>query len=61
MKKFLSFEKINNTESESVFIFFPAHQVPEIILNECSKNTENALIEWFEKKPQDNLRKPKYT
>jgi hypothetical protein len=33
-------------ESKSVFRFFPARQVPEIPLNESSKNTENALIEW---------------
>jgi hypothetical protein len=34
---------------ESVFRFFPARQVSEIILNESSKNTENALIEWLRK------------
>jgi hypothetical protein len=27
----------------------PDFQVPEIILNESSKNTENALIEWLPK------------
>jgi hypothetical protein len=35
--------------SETVFRFFPAHQVPEIILNKSSKITENAFIEWFRK------------
>jgi hypothetical protein len=30
---------------ETVIRFFPARQVPEINLNESSKNTENALIE----------------
>jgi hypothetical protein len=29
-----------------VFGFFPALRVSEIILNESSKNTENAFIEW---------------
>jgi hypothetical protein len=29
--------------SESVFIYFSARQVSEIILNESSKNTQNAL------------------
>jgi hypothetical protein len=29
--------------------FFQARQVPEIIYNESSKNTENALIEWLRK------------
>jgi hypothetical protein len=31
--------------TESVFRFFSARQVSEIILNESSKNTQNALIE----------------
>jgi hypothetical protein len=35
------------SESESFFRFFPARQVLEIILDESSKNTENALIEWL--------------
>jgi hypothetical protein len=34
---------------DSVFRFFPARQVPEVILNESSKNTENALIECHRK------------
>jgi hypothetical protein len=37
-------------ESESVFRFFPACLVPEIFLNTSSKNTENALVEWFQKR-----------
>jgi hypothetical protein len=32
---------------ESVFGFFPARQVLEIILNESFKNTKIALIEWL--------------
>jgi hypothetical protein len=32
-------------ESESVFKYSSAHQVPEIILYKSSKNTENALID----------------
>jgi hypothetical protein len=36
--------------NETVFIFSPARQIPEIILNESSKNTENAFIEWLLKK-----------
>jgi hypothetical protein len=31
--------------SESVFRFFPARQVPKIILNKYYRNTENALFE----------------
>jgi hypothetical protein len=34
------------TEFVSVFKFFSARQVPEIILNEYSRNTENALLAW---------------
>jgi hypothetical protein len=30
---------------DSVLSFFPAFQVSEIVLNESSKSTENALIE----------------
>jgi hypothetical protein len=33
---------------DSVLSFFPARQVSEIILNESSKSTENALIEWLQ-------------
>jgi hypothetical protein len=45
MNKFLFFEKIID-----VFRFFPARQIPEIIIfNKSSKNTENALIEWLQK------------
>jgi hypothetical protein len=54
MNKFLSFEKKSTVvaqfwcvESKSVLRFFPARQIPEIILNVSSKNTENALIEWL--------------
>jgi hypothetical protein len=36
-------------QSESVFRFFPARQVSEIILNEYSRNTENALSKWLGK------------
>jgi hypothetical protein len=37
-------KKINDSLSESVLRFYilPARQAPEIILNESSKNTENA-------------------
>jgi hypothetical protein len=31
-----------------VLSFFPARQVSEIILNESSKSTKNALIEWLQ-------------
>jgi hypothetical protein len=31
-----------------VLDFFPARQVPELILKEPSKNTENASIEWLQ-------------
>jgi hypothetical protein len=54
MNKFLSFEKnqLWCGESKSVFIFFPARQVSEIFLNTSSKNTENALVSGFGKRPQ---------
>jgi hypothetical protein len=32
-----------------IMILIPDFQVPEIFLNESSKNTENALIEWLPK------------
>jgi imidazoleglycerol phosphate synthase glutamine amidotransferase subunit HisH len=47
--------------SESDFRFFPARQVPEIILNEYSRNTENALFEWLEKETTRYFVKSKYT
>jgi hypothetical protein len=46
-------------ESESIFSLFPARHVPEIILNESSKNTENALIEWLRKETTRYLTKTK--
>jgi hypothetical protein len=36
-------------EYESVFRFFPVLQVPEIIINEYSKNTENASLSGLER------------
>jgi hypothetical protein len=39
-------------ESETVFRFFPARQVHEIIFNEYLRNTENALIKWLRKRDQ---------
>jgi hypothetical protein len=33
----------------SVHSFFPVSQVSEIVPNESSKSTENALIKWFQK------------
>jgi hypothetical protein len=52
MNKLLSFE--NNQQFLLNFgalspRFFSGRQVPEIIRNESSKNTENALIEWLRK------------
>jgi hypothetical protein len=49
LKQFLSttFAQFWCTESEFILRFFPARQVPEKILNDTSKNTENALIEWL--------------
>jgi hypothetical protein len=38
------------------FRFFPARQVLEIIFNEYSRNTDNALFEWLGKRPQGVLR-----
>jgi hypothetical protein len=40
--------------------FFPARQVSEIILNESSKYTENALIERLQKDPTKYFPKSKY-
>jgi hypothetical protein len=34
-------------KKKTVFRTFPACQIPEIVLNESSKDTENALIEWL--------------
>jgi hypothetical protein len=47
-----TFRKLNSTIFNGICVlaFFPARQVSEIILNEYSKNTENAL--WLKKKPQ---------
>jgi hypothetical protein len=39
------FHKFSATNYDSVLSFFPARQVFEIILNESSKSTENALTE----------------
>jgi hypothetical protein len=50
MNKFVCVEKnqpIWCAESESVFRIFPAHQFPEIILNEYLRNTENAIFKWL--------------
>jgi hypothetical protein len=38
-----------------------AHQVPEIILNEYSRNTENDLFEWLGKETTRYFTKSKYT
>jgi hypothetical protein len=43
----------------SVSRFFPARQVPEIILNESSKNTGNALLGGFGKSLQGFFTKTK--
>jgi hypothetical protein len=40
----------------NVFRLFPARQVPEIILNEYSRNTKNALLSGLEKRAQGILR-----
>jgi hypothetical protein len=47
MNKFLSYEKSQRFLLN--FRFFPARQVPEIILNKSSLNTENVFIEWLRK------------
>jgi hypothetical protein len=44
---------------KTVFGFFPARQVSEIILNESSKNTENYLIEWLRKRTTRYFQKMK--
>jgi hypothetical protein len=56
MHKFVCVEKnqrclrIFGALSPNLFLkFLPARQAPEIILNESSKNTENALIEMLRK------------
>jgi hypothetical protein len=48
MNKFLSFKRNSRFKLNfgiSLFRFFPARQAPDIIFNESSNNTENALIE----------------
>jgi hypothetical protein len=50
----------NQLESESVFRFFPARQAPEIILNEYSNNTENALFKWLGKETTRYFTKSKF-
>jgi hypothetical protein len=39
----------NPRNPQETTTFFPASQVPEIILNKSSKNTENVHIEWLRK------------
>jgi hypothetical protein len=46
---FLMFYFQISADHESDLRFSLARQAPEIILNESSKNTENALIEWLPK------------
>jgi hypothetical protein len=43
------FHKFSTANYYSVLSFFPARQISEIILNEPSKSTENALIGWLQK------------
>jgi hypothetical protein len=40
----------DNTLQQKTGRFFTARQVPERIFNETSKNTENDIIEWLQKK-----------
>jgi hypothetical protein len=40
--------------------FLPTRQVPEIILNEYSRNTANALFEWLGKETTRYFTKTKY-
>jgi hypothetical protein len=39
------FHRFSAAINDSVLRFFPARQVSEVILNESSKSTENALVE----------------
>jgi hypothetical protein len=43
------FHTFSAAHCDSVLSFLPATQVSEIVLNESSKSSENALIEWLEK------------
>jgi hypothetical protein len=47
--------------SPNLFLrFLPTRQVPEIILNEYSRNTANALFEWLGKETTRYFTKTKY-
>jgi hypothetical protein len=42
------------------FRFLPVRKIPEIILNEYSRNTDNALFEWLGKQTTRYFTKSKY-
>jgi hypothetical protein len=65
MNKFVCVEKnqrfLLNYGALSPDKFFPARQVTDIILNEYSRNTENALVEWLGKETTSYFTKSKNT
>jgi ADP-heptose:LPS heptosyltransferase len=54
------FHRLSAANYDSVLSFFLARQVLDVILNESSKSTENALIEWLQKATTKYFPKSKY-